>query len=436
MFTRRTAGVFLSILLLLIVVPSAMAFEGRDGDQVVIGQGEVIDDDLYIAGDTLTIDGTVNGDLFAFGNEIVVNGTVNGDVFAAGTSLTINGTVTDDVRSGGTAVIVADGASVGGDLLVGGYGVEVADGAQVSGDVLFGAYGARLDGAIGGDVTGGGLGIEIGGSIAGDVELGVGSDAEQAPFDPLLFNPNVPEDLPRVAAGLRISDDATIGGSLQYESREVGKFSADSISGDVTHDQTVAEVAATPSFAERLGSRMWSNVQQWIVLVLIGWLLLRFVPTVVRGSADKISSETGGSVVAGVLLLIGVPILLTVGFIVMILLAVLFGVISLGAISAIIVGFGIMLLSLELIVYVLVLVFLGNIIVGWLIGKRIVSGDTNPIVPLAVGTLIIMLLSAIPIIGGIIGLIVGVLGLGALWLWWRGRNAVETVDPIKPMAAV
>ncbi len=433
MFTRQTVGVLvLSIFLLLIAVPSAMAFETREGDTVTIESGEVIDDDLYIAAERLVINGTVNGDVFALGNEVEVNGVVTGDLMAGGTLVLINGEVGDDVRAGGTAVIVAEGGSVGGDLLAGGYGIEVAEGATVSGDVAFGGYGARLDGTIGGNVAGGGLGVEIGGAIAGDVTLEVGSSADESPFDPLAFNPDVPDELPRVDAGLRVTDGATIGGNLKYDSGEVGDVSADAVAGEMTFDQTVAEVAATKSFGERLTSQLWQRIQQWLVLLLIGWLLLRFMPSVVRGSAEKVTTETGSSVVAGVLLLLGVPFLLGVGLIITIVLAVLFGVIGLGAIGGVIMGIGIMLLSLELIVYVLVLAFLGYIIVGWLIGKRIISGDSNPIIPLAVGTLIIMLLSAIPGIGGLVGLIAGVVGLGALWMWWRGRNTVA--DPIKPMA--
>jgi sensor domain CHASE-containing protein len=59
----------LAALALLFGVFAAMpahAAQTRGGDQLVIGRDEVINDDLYVAGNTLTIDATVKGDLVAF----------------------------------------------------------------------------------------------------------------------------------------------------------------------------------------------------------------------------------------------------------------------------------------------------------------------------------------------------------------------------------
>jgi hypothetical protein len=57
----------LAALLLLgfFAVTPAQAADARGGDQVVIGRDEVINDDLYVAGNTVTIDGTVKGDVVA-----------------------------------------------------------------------------------------------------------------------------------------------------------------------------------------------------------------------------------------------------------------------------------------------------------------------------------------------------------------------------------
>ncbi|MEJ5200579.1 MAG: hypothetical protein WHX53_16820, partial [Anaerolineae bacterium] len=58
--TRILNLVALFVLALLIFVPTASAFDGRSGDTVVIGKDEVINDDLFVAGETVTVDGTVN----------------------------------------------------------------------------------------------------------------------------------------------------------------------------------------------------------------------------------------------------------------------------------------------------------------------------------------------------------------------------------------
>nr|MBI2905809.1 hypothetical protein [Chloroflexota bacterium] len=45
-----------------------------------VAAGEVVDDDLILSGDKVTMDGMVNGILIASGGEVTINGTVNGDL--------------------------------------------------------------------------------------------------------------------------------------------------------------------------------------------------------------------------------------------------------------------------------------------------------------------------------------------------------------------
>ena len=86
---RNLSLKFLSLLTLLalsffVFVPTAYAFDGRNGQTVTIGEDEVIDEDLYLSGETVIMNGTVNGDLVVFATNITINGSVSGDVQAAG----------------------------------------------------------------------------------------------------------------------------------------------------------------------------------------------------------------------------------------------------------------------------------------------------------------------------------------------------------------
>src|SRR5690242_17864194 len=98
----------LAALLILFVVP-VRAADTRGGENVVIGRSEVVNADLYVAGNSVTIDGTINGDLVTVASLVTVNGTVNGDILAAGQAVVINGTVSDDVRAAGQAIVLAPG---------------------------------------------------------------------------------------------------------------------------------------------------------------------------------------------------------------------------------------------------------------------------------------------------------------------------------------
>src|SRR4030065_1178885 len=77
-----------TMLLTLSAVP-VLAFDARSGDTVTIDSGEVVDDDLYLAGSNIIIDGTVNGDVFAVGQTVAINGKVNGAVTLAAQSVII-----------------------------------------------------------------------------------------------------------------------------------------------------------------------------------------------------------------------------------------------------------------------------------------------------------------------------------------------------------
>lgn len=77
--TRGRWLLMLAVLLLvgLFAAVPARAAETRGGNQVVIGRNEIITDDLYVAGSSVTIDGIVKGDLVAFGSQITINGEVS-----------------------------------------------------------------------------------------------------------------------------------------------------------------------------------------------------------------------------------------------------------------------------------------------------------------------------------------------------------------------
>jgi hypothetical protein len=63
----------------LLLLPNPVeAAEFRSGIEVVIGAEEVLKDDVYVVASRIVVDGTVDGDLLAAGESIAVNGAVNG----------------------------------------------------------------------------------------------------------------------------------------------------------------------------------------------------------------------------------------------------------------------------------------------------------------------------------------------------------------------
>ena len=154
----------------------------RTGDELSIPAEEIVDDDLYLFGGTIDVNGDVGGDLIVFGGQVSIDGTVEGDVLAAAGTVDIGGAVGGDVRVGAGQVTI-DGA-VGEDLLAG-VGRLVVD-SRVDGDVLFGGGAVNLRGDVGGDVLGGAGTYERSGTVGGDERVSIEETEERAPRSPAL----------------------------------------------------------------------------------------------------------------------------------------------------------------------------------------------------------------------------------------------------------
>ena len=132
---RGLAVLFLVVLATVLLAVPVSAAEVRGLESVTIESGEVVDDDLYAAGSTITIDGTVNGDLWAAGGTININGTVKGDVVVAVSTLNIDGEVGQTVRVVGATINI--NGSIGGDLMIGGNSVTIGSTAAIGGDLTY-----------------------------------------------------------------------------------------------------------------------------------------------------------------------------------------------------------------------------------------------------------------------------------------------------------
>ena len=143
----------------------AHAFDSRNGETIIIGKDEVIEDDLYINAATVVLDGTVKGDLIAFGATITINGVVEGDLMAAGQTVIITGEVKDDARIAGAAIQIGSSAVIGDDLLAAGASLEMQKGSQVGGDLVVGSGQVLIAGDVAEDVLAGTAAFELRGSV-------------------------------------------------------------------------------------------------------------------------------------------------------------------------------------------------------------------------------------------------------------------------------
>lgn len=415
----------LVILLVLMSTAAGLAFEGRAGENVVVETDQVIPDDLYVAGDAITINGTIQGDLVATGGTINVEGTVEGDLIAAGRSVTVNGTVNDDVRLAGAALQLGPEAHLADDLLAGGYSLQTAAGSLIDGDLLFGGNLLLLAGEVTGGAWAGATGLELRGQIGGDLNADVGTPEGRIGFSPFVFQPDMPPT-PAVTAGLTVTDQAGIGGDLTYRSRTPVEIQTEAVGGEVIYQRE--ERTQTEAQDSVIGTLSWflDQLRNFVALLLVGLLLVWLAPRFIRRAAGALQARPLPSLGWGLVSLFVLGLAGLIILVATIFLAILLGWVTLDSLVWVVIGFGLLALVALVVLFAFAAAFIAQIVVSYL-GGRLILARINPdwaasrVWPLLLGLLLLIILTAIPYLGGLISLVVILLGLGALWLLARER---------------
>ena len=336
----------------------------RTGSEVTIPAGETVDHDVYVFGGTLVSNGTINGDLVVAGGNVEVNGPVKGDVLAAGGRISINGPVGGDVRTAGGQVTIA--GDIAEDVLA--AGGQVTLGGRVGQDVIVSSGQLTLTGAVAGSATG-----------------TVGT----------------------------YTKSGTIAGT-------------DSIT--VTGNQTA--FPTTPS------NPVLDAIRQFIAVLLVAALALWLVPRVLVDAEGELRRRPLLSLGWGIGAFIAYIVLVIVLAVVVVLLGVLLGLLGFGTLLGIDLFAGFVVISGVTLAFVVTCAFVVDAIVGLALARLVVgrSGRSafgldatsgarrdrwSDLGLLVIGVAIVVVLTALPLIGGWVKVVVILLGLGGLWLAWR-----------------
>lgn len=406
MLLRLGAGAFLAATVVLGMASTVRAAEFRNGQTVIVPEDEVIDDDLFLSGNRVEVNGTVKGDLFAVGATVTVNGSVEGSLFTSGQALQVGGQVDGSVYSAAYSLALGPEASVQRNVYFGGFSLTAAPGSAVGRGLYEGGYQAVLEGEIEDDVVANVAALEINGRVGGDVLGRVGeTDRSIAPPFTLSFPGAVPIEPP----GLRIGDEASIGGEVRVTEMAI-------------------EAPPAPRPAEVVGLVLWRAVRarigEFIALIIVGALLLRFSPTIVQRVTREVESKPLPSAGSGCLIwvafVIGVPILMAL----ILLIAILGGLITLGELFNDILGLGGAALAFIVAAFTFTVSLVTKAVVSYLGGRWVLNrlspslegGFGYDLGALALGVFIYEILRAIPLgLGWLISVIVTVLGLGAIY---------------------
>jgi cytoskeletal protein CcmA (bactofilin family) len=440
---RKILLIFIPLFLVLTIgfgfAATAKAVEfDEDG---IVEEGEIIDDDLFIGGDTVEINGTVNGDVFASGSIVKINGTINGSLVSGAQTILINGQVSGSVYAGSMTITLGPDAEIGRNMFYGGFNLSAEEGSVIHRDLLVGAYQALLSGEVGRDVQAGVGALEINGKIGNNVRAEVGGPSDGQP--PQIY-PSPPGIETIVSSGIRISEEAEIGGSLYYKSSEdQSRAIAIAPPGGIEfeYDPQVDPRVNSPDPGE-IGSRLvraWlvKQVRVFITLMLLGGLVVWQLPGLVNKVSKKVEKEALPSLGWG---LVSIMVVYLGAFLaggLVIAGAIFFGVVTLGGLSKAILAVGFSSLGLIMAGFGLLVSYGSKLVVSFLVGKLVIRWlapkyEEQPIWSMLVGVFLYTALRSIPLgFGFVIGITVTLVGIGAMWLTYRdyGKPGSGDISP-------
>lgn len=437
------------------VVTPVHAAEINNGG--VLAAGQTVDDDLFLSGESVSMDGTVNGMLFAAGTTVTINGTVNGDVVAMGNRVVVsdaaiingnlfsgasvievNGQVKGSLFGGSSSIVVGSTAAVERNLFYGGYSLETKAGSTVGKDLYSGTYQSVLAGDVSRDVNICAGAVELKGKITRNARLDVGNPSEDQPmmFMPMFQQPGMP---PAIKGGLRIDPKASIGGKLTYTSTvdQASAIQAQPAGGVVY--QTPAPESKAEAKPQPITVRypvlgwLWKFFRNLITLWILGGLALWLIPRLLERVKDEAERKPLPSAGYGLLTIIVGYAAIGLTVMVLLLLVVIVALLALGPLSSTLAGLGFSALALTGAVFSLLISYGSKVAVSYLIGRLVMKGllpkaSHANIWAMVIGVFLYALVRAIPFLGWVVGVIVTIVGVGAMWLAWQNRKAAPVVE--------
>ncbi len=378
---------FLCLLVITATLPGLVqAQENVYNETVRVPEQTVINDNFFRMGNTVTIDGSVNGDVITAGNTVTINGAVAGDVLAAGSTVTINGPVSGNVR------VVAGDVTINSTI---GKNVSVAAGTLT----------VNADAAIGWTLSFAGQTINIAGDVSGNVYSFAQSVAISSTVgnNTTLFLGNNGQ--------VQLQDNAIVKGNFEYHSKQAADLSEKAtVQGTITQKSPVWQTRETFSIPW-----VYTSLVSLFSLLLVGTVIVSLMPRAVKQVTGNMRLNPLTKGLWGLLALIIIPLVCFV---------LLFTIIGIP-------------LAIIIAAFYAIALYSSMIFTGTVAGQYILKlfnqkkeknkplATVSMIWVMMLGTTILVLLTKVPILGGLIALASMVWFLGSLFTIFKNYLAAK-----------
>ena len=335
----------------------------------------MFDEDYFSAGGDVELDKRIEGDTALAGGRIAVRGPVKGDVLLAGGDIKVTDTVGQNLYAAGGSIALS--SQVAGNARLAGGQVTISHRGGIAGKASIAAASVQMAGRVGRYLAVYAESVRIDGEVGDDLRI--------------------------VARFVEIGPDAKIGGKLIYRSPQPAQIAPSAvIAGGVTQLEMVWPGEKVYSIA---------RVATWISLfvlllslLLVGAIMILAFPEFSADAARTVRSDPWKALGLGFALLLCLPVA-----------AILF------LLSVVGVPLGIALLLfypvMLLLGYITGALFLGDAAGAWVARRR--ARTFTPrwrYMALAAALFVLLLVSEIPLVGGIAHFALLLFGLGAFWI--------------------
>ncbi len=379
------AMMFASLALFGVMVSPAGASEFRKGDSVTVAKDETIHTDVFMTGNHLRVEGTVDGDVYAFGQQLDISGHVTGDVICFVQSTRVPGTVDGNIRAFVNNLTI--GGTVGHSVTTFNEVFNLDSTGSIGRNLTAFVQNLSIDGKIDHDVTVFATQTVIAGFIGGNVNIKGNS--------------------------LTVTSSAQIDGKTHYESNNQANVASGAKLAEPLEFKRVEHAA----HERTAGYYIWRVIQTG-AFILLGLVLISLLPKFSSEVTDA-AENVGASFGLGVLVVPGVLIA---------------GILACVTIVGLWVGLiGILLW--------LIAMFCAEVVVGAIVGRWVMgrTRETWPMIArMAVGVILVRIVTTLPWIGpwAMVAVVLWGMGAIALGVYRRLQPVVAPNIPSVPMGPI
>ena len=346
-----------------------MASVARAETDITLDQNAVHQGFFAKAGDRIDLNGVVNGDVWVAGSDINIAGPIDGNLYVAGDKIRITGPVTGSIHVVGSDITI--NSKISGSMYLAGSKIYIDDATQIG----------RSAGIAGSS-------LRIAGAYSDQIYL-AGSN--------IVFSGQANRNLRMAGGQIKLTETAKVAGSVRYDSETEAVIANDKlIAGQVIHDP-----ARPKSNGTEWRQRLWDAFLGYITNIATAALMLAFVGAQLTDRAQTFRRLPIQSVVRGLGFLFLMPFLIIVALV------------SVIGIPAGVLG---------LLAYIGAFL-LAPIAISFVLGVQLTKtpvkqvekmGYGQKLQMIALGLLVVSILSLIPIFGGLMSFFLYLAGIGVL----------------------